>query len=412
MALERLMEIGRKYLLPISIAFMNSSNPDEDKRVEDAELPITNLAYEGDVISGDPLEEANIIIHDSLDNSLLNLLLETSNFSPEEWRKYSYGSEELSDLLDNAIALVNLGFTAREIIDYSKVGETVSFAARISDLFDATGYDIYRYRRANIFNDSADYINFAEELASIRYKDQQVFTSGYDLLRATWLDVSIETAENLAVLGHNAEEILQLIFLNEIGLSLDFRYPEFVDTNRPNLRIVMPYYDKNGAFSHPHFLNFLRNIVPNYDARVTFASTEEMVFPYIGKDNSTIIAGHGNPEGIQLGGPNRRYFVSDERWRIDISDEELSRFSSLPKNSVVILVSCRTAFEFETRNTLGTDISNYLGADGNRMIFAPTGIISINYPGWVSIDSENPLIIAFYNNRGENITFTNIIRNN
>ena len=269
-------------------------------------------------------------------------------------------------------------------------------------MFNATGYDIYRYRRANIFNGSAYSLNFAEELAAINYKDQQVFSSGYDLLRATWLGVSIENAEDLAALGHNAEEIIQLTFLNKIGLSPDFTYPEFVDTDMLNLRIVIPYYDSNGAFSHPNFLSFLRNIVQSNDSRVTFGCSEEMVFPYIGKDNLTIIAGHGSRESIQLGGDNQRYPILDEHLLIDKSDLEISRFSSLPEDSVLILISCGTASDWETRNTLASYISNFLT---DSRIYAATDRIDISNPNWINIHNSNPLIISFHNNDGENVTY-------
>ena len=366
------------------------------------------MSYPDEIISVNPIEEAESRIQDSLNNSILNLLLETSTFSSEEWRKYSYEGAyhlDLTKLIDRALALTNLGFSGRDIIEYTRVGGTVSYASRISNLFSATGYDIYRYRRANIFNGSASSLNFAEELVAINYKDQPVFSSGYNLLRATWLGVSIETAEDLAVLGHNADEIIQLTFLNKIGLSPDFQYPEFIETDRPNLRIVMPYYERNGAFYHPNFLRFLRNIDQNYDTRVTFADTEETAFPFIGKDNLTIIAGHGSHESIQLGGPNQRYFISDERWLIDRSDEELSRFSSLPENSIVVMISCNTAGNWEIRSTLANDLSNFLNLEKNITLYAAEDAIDINYTNWVTISSINPLVLRFYNNEGEEITY-------
>ena len=367
------------------------------------------MSYPDEIISVNPIEEAESRIQDSLNNSILNLLLETSTFSSEEWRKYSYEGAyhlDLTKLIDRALALTNLGFSGRDIIEYTRVGGTVSYASRISNLFSATGYDIYRYRRANIFNGSASSLNFAEELVAINYKDQPVFSSGYNLLRATWLGVSIETAEDLAALGHNAEEIIQLTFLNKIGLSPDFQYPEFIETDKPNLRIVMPYYERNGAFSHPNFLRFLRSIVQSNDSRVTFGGSEEMVFPYIGKDNLTIIAGHGSRESIQLGGANQRYFIPDERLLIDRSDAELSRFSSLPENAEVVVISCGIANDWEIRRTLANDISNFLDPE-NVIIYAATDTIDIGYPGWVRISSINPLVLNFYNNEGEDITYTN-----
>ena len=348
--------------------------------------------------------------------------------------------EELVRMTDKE----GFGFTLLGIASFYEAGGTLDSARKIHSVVDNEGNPIFRSHEFDGYLENGGTIEFAEALSKITKKDgKPVFDSGN--LMSSFLDAggTIEFARELASLtdeqGNPSLDQRDMYHIQREGISLDrvrevhaardaydgsmfdghtiYRFAQlgldrnevnFRDTDRPNAIVIYPTNDWNGAFENEPARAFFHSIKDEYDVFVRIADTEEDVYRAISRVPDTellILGGHGSEKTLSLGETDlgiREAEKKDERYTLDLSDQELGTYlSRLDPQAVIFLDSCSNA-----KGDNGDNIADFIAnMAGGRTVFAATE--PFGAPN-VTINQMHPFDITIesgYPDSGRDITY-------
>jgi hypothetical protein len=269
-------------------------------------------------------------------------------------------------------------FNGSNIFDFAEAGGHLRYARELIDIKDREGKPVFTDGfYIAYYKEHGGTIPFARELASLTDEQGNPSIDQSDIYRIQREGVTLDKVREIHAArdaydgsmfdGHSIYRFAHL------GLSED--EVNFRDTDRPNAVVIYPTNDWNGAFENEQARAFFHSIKGEYDVLVRLAETEEDVYSAINRVPDIellILGGHGSEKSLSLGETDlgvREAEKKDERYTLDLSDQELGPYlSRLDPQAVIFLNSCSNA-----KGDNGDNIADFIAnMAGGRTVIAAT----------------------------------------
>ncbi len=168
--------------------------------------------------------------------------------------------------------------------------------------------------------------------------------------------------------------------------------PKFLNTEKPNAVVVLPTYDPQEIYYSHNTINFIRNLMKEYDTRIIVAANEQDVFDGLEliPDIELLFVG-----GAYLGivETKKKSIMLSRKGEIAYNDERfICYLEHLKNDATIVLYTCFAG----TGGTGKDNIANYIDSFTNgRKIIAPRNNINSCH---IKVNEMYPLDISLIKN--------------